>query len=379
MGGTHYRFGLIGPTWPFRGGIAHHTSLLARALANRHELRFMSFSRMYPSWLYPGASDRETGDSRLRTGLDEPLLDSMNPATWFLVGRRMSVWKPDAVIMPWWVVFWAPQFFMIAQLLRRARVPVVFLCHNVREHENSAWRSLLTWQVLRTGDAFLCHSDEELEILRKWLPGRVIRRVVHPSYKYISGLSDSLEPAPENKKELLFFGFIRNYKGLDVLLEAMPEVNRATGACLHVAGEAWVDQAFWHRQVKDLGLGKVVQLDLRYIPNEEIPSLFARAALVLLPYRTATGCGPLQLAFGAGKPVVGSAVGGIAESVQNGKNGLLVPPGDPVALASAIIRALEPECLASLTRGAEQAATAFSWDILVDAIEEVTDALERKR
>ena len=369
--------GLVGPTWPFRGGIAHHTSLLARALASRHDLRFVSYSRMYPALLYPGASDREPGGLGPLPRLDEPLLDSLNPATWWRVGRTLAALRPDSVIIPWWVVFWAPQIWVVARLLRGAGVPVIFLCHNVREHESSPWRSAISRQVLRSGSAFLCHSDGEAAILREQLPGRPIRKVFHPSYGELSKGASAAEPARAEPPELLFFGFIREYKGLDVLLAAMPEVHGRTGAKLRVVGEVWGDPAPWHRRVAELGLDRAVELDLRYASVEEIPALFARAALVILPYRTATGCGPLQLAFGAGRPVVGSAVGGITEAVRDGENGLLVPPGDPAALAAAIVRALEPELLKRLTRGAADAASSFTWESLVDAVEELVDALGR--
>jgi glycosyltransferase involved in cell wall biosynthesis len=120
-----------------------------------------------------------------------------------------------------------------------------------------------------------------------------------------------------------------------------------------------------------------VTLDLRYAPTGELPAIFARASLVVLPYRSATGCGPLQLAFGAGRPVVGSAVGGIAEAVRDGVDGILVPPGDPLALAAALCRALEPTTLAALTRGAAEAAGRFSWEGLVDEIEALVGEVGR--
>lgn len=364
------RLGLVGPTWPFRGGIAHHTTLLAQALSARHELRFYSFSRMYPQWLYPGESDREPGDTSLATGLDQALLDSLRPDSWLRVGRRLAKWKPDAVILPWWVAFWGPQLWVVSRLLRRAGVPVVFLCHNVLEHESASWKQRVTWRVLGAGDAFLCHSDEEVAALERNLPGRRVRKIFHPTYAALSA-GEPVPAPPSGPPELLFFGFVRPYKGLDVLLEAMPEVHRRTGATLRVVGEMWGDAGPLHDQIRRLGLEQVVRLELRYAGNDELPGLFAAAALVVLPYRSATGCGPLQLAFGAGRAVVGSAVGSIAEVVQDGDSGLLVPPDDPNALAEALVRALEPATLATLTAGAARASLDFTWEAFVDILEEV--------
>ncbi len=276
------------------------------------------------------------------------------------------------MIIPWWVVFWAPQVYAITRLLGRAGVPVLFLCHNVQEHEGAPWKRRVTWRVLRAGSAFLCHSDDEAELLRRHLPRRAVRKVFHPTYGALSGGAGD---PPIDPPELLFFGFVRPYKGLDVLLEAMPEVHRKTGATLRVVGELWGDDNPFLRQVERLDLEDCVRLELRYAGNEEVPDIFARSSLVVLPYRSATGCGPLQLAFGAGRPVVGSAVGSIAEAVTDGESGLLVPPGDADALAEALVRALEPQTLGRLVAGAAEAARGFSWDAFVDIVEQVVGEL----
>lgn len=370
---ARHRFALIGPTWPFRGGIAHHTSLLARELHHRHDLRFISFRRMYPQWIYPGATDREPGEHPLQSGLDEPLLDAMNPFTWMDVSRSLVNWRPEAVIIPWWVVFWAPQTWVISSRLRRAGIPVIFLCHNVEEHETCGWRRWATWRAIRHGSAFLCHSEKGLAQLSQHFPDRICRKMVHPSY---GDLSRGTRQIPrQDGLELLFFGFIRRYKGIEVLLAAMPEVHRRTGARLRVVGEPWDHTLDMGALIAQHGLQDVVQTRLSYVPNEEIPDLFASASLVVLPYHRATASGPLQLALGAGRPVVASAVGSIAEMVRDGHNGLLVPPGDPAALADAIVRALEPTQLAALTAGAEEASQQFGWEHLVRTLEEVVHAL----
>lgn len=374
-GDRRLRLALLGPAWPFRGGIAHHTSLLAEALAARHDLRFVGFSRMYPGWLYPGASDREPGGEPLGRVQAEPLLDSLAPHSWVRAGRRLVADRPDALILPWWVVFWAPQLWVVSRVARRAQVPVVFLCHNAVEHESAAWKRSATERVLGAGAAFLCQSDAEAGWLRRRFSGRPVVKVSHPSYGALS--SGASVAAPVTPPEILFFGFIRPYKGLDVLLEALPEVHARTGATLRVVGEHWGDPEPLRAQVRRLGLEGVVTLELRYAATEEVPGLFARASLLVLPYRSATGCGPLQLAFGAGRPVVGSAVGSIAEAVRDGVDGLLVPPGEPAALSEALCRALEPTTHSALVEGARGAAGLFSWDALVDIIEDVVKDVRR--
>jgi len=386
------KFGLVGPTFPFRGGIAAHTTLLEHAMRKRHDVVFVSFKRQYPTWIYPGPSDRDESEGGIRPLQASALLDSMNPWTWYQTAKRLVSERVDVVILPWWVIFWAPQYLLITSYLKvMSRIPVIFLCHNVHEHETNRLKNLVTSLVLEQGSAFLCHSEEEKAFLEKHFPGRIVTTMVHPSYEAIANPSDSGSQAasdglpgeaasPDHRtahdpRQILFFGFVRPYKGLDVLLEAMPEVHRQTGARLKVVGEAWQDAGRYRRLVAEHGLNAVVDMDLRYVPNAELPSVFDAADLVVLPYRSATGSGAVQLALGAGLPVVATRVGSIPTAVQHETNGLLVPAEDSKSLAQAITRALDPDQWGRLVSGVAQTKEQFSWDRLVDTIEQVASKL----
>jgi glycosyltransferase involved in cell wall biosynthesis len=374
---------LVGPTYPYRGGIAHHTTLLERALRKRHDVRFCSFIRQYPRWLYPGESDRESSESAPRAEDVRYTLDSLNPLTWYRTARQMASPRPDIAIIPWWVVFWAPQFIAISRYLRSVcSVPIVFFCHNVEEHESSPFKQLATKLVLRGGDAFLCQSEQEAATLRGWFSDRVVKKVFHPTYAPLGGpengereshgKSGRANPGGgDHAPRLLFFGFIRPYKGLDILLRAMPEIHSKTGAKLRVVGESWKSTERYLELTRRLDIEDMVEFDFRYVANDELGDVFGPTDLVVLPYRSATGCGVLQLAFGFGKPVVATRVGGIGESVEAETNGILVEPDSPDDLAQGVIRALEPSCLARLGAGVEATSSRFSWDRLVDALEEV--------
>ena len=388
---------LVGPTFPFRGGIAHHTTLLYRALRERHEVVFRSFKRQYPRWLYPGESDRDESEGAPRAENVKYTLDSMNPYTWWKTAHELAKQRPDLVILPWWVVFWAPQFYALSRYLKQVgNVSVVFFCHNVQEHETNTIKRLATRQVLSGGDAFLCQSEAEADNLRSWFPDKIVRKVFHPTYAEVGGSpggspngspggspSGSPGESPSERESsgrddapnLLFFGFICDYKGLDVLLRAMPRIHRNTGAGLKVVGETWKEASDYEKLIEELEIGHAVDCEFRYVPNGELGDLFSETDLVVLPYRSATGCGVLQLAFGHGKPVVATRVGGIAESVREGVNGLLSAPEDPDALAEAVEQALEPGQLERLLEGVRASAQEFSWEALVDSLEEVYQAL----
>ncbi|MFH0966033.1 MAG: glycosyltransferase, partial [Planctomycetota bacterium] len=170
------RITLIGPTYPFRGGIAHYTTLLFRELRKRHEVQLLSFRRQYPSWLFPGRSDRDGSGLVMEEPGAIPVLDSMNPVTWVEMFRRAREFRPEAVIVSWWVSFWAPQFLTITWLLDRlGGANVLYICHNVVAHEDSALSRALTKAALATGRGFIVHSAQDEANLRRMFPGRAIR------------------------------------------------------------------------------------------------------------------------------------------------------------------------------------------------------------
>ena len=159
---------LIGPTYPYRGGIAHYTTLLCRALRINHDVKFISFKRQYPRILFPGQSDKDTSREPLKIDNVDYLLDSMNPLTWVEVFKSINAYKPDKVIIPWWVAFWAPQFWSIVSLVKRnVQSEVVFICHNVIEHESHRLKKLATKAVLSKADRIITHSREDTLRLRE--------------------------------------------------------------------------------------------------------------------------------------------------------------------------------------------------------------------
>ena len=159
---------LLGPTYPFRGGISHYTTLLYRHLSKRHDTLFVSFVRQYPKWLFPGKTDIDPSKEHIQEQDVHKILDSMNPFTWCKAAKRIIKYDPDLVIIPWWVSFWAPQFLTISFLVKIfTDSRILFLCHNVVEHESKWMDKVLTGFVLRKGDLFIVHSAEDHDNLKE--------------------------------------------------------------------------------------------------------------------------------------------------------------------------------------------------------------------
>jgi glycosyltransferase involved in cell wall biosynthesis len=358
----HLRLGLLGPVLPYRGGIAQHTTMLHRALSPKADLRTVSFTRQYPRLLYPGRDDIAPE----YRGHREPgvfyLLDSLNPFTWVETCRRLVRHSPAAVIIPWWTFFWGPCFGFIAGRMRQRHARIIFLCHNIAEHEPSYWKQIITRKVLSKGDFFMVHSNSERDVLRTLLPDARIRVRPHPVLRHFP--RETKGPARRARLELLFYGFVRPYKGLDVLLEAM-RMLRNEDLYLSVVGEWWKKSGHLRNMLDKRDLKDRIEIVDRYVTEEETAGYFSRADVVVLPYRSASSSGVIPLAYGYGKPVIATRVGGLPEVVVDGVSGRLIAPADPHALADAVREFMQipPD---SMRGGVEKVSAGMTWESFAD-------------
>ncbi|MEM1110346.1 MAG: glycosyltransferase [Pseudomonadota bacterium] len=366
------RIAVVGPSYPFKGGIPLYTTGLYRELQRRHEVLFIAFSRQYPDWLYPGDSDRDASNVELQEPAARALIDSLNPLSWHRAAVAISEYQADVIIFPWWVMYWALPFSYMASMLRR-KLPesdLLFVCHNVTAHETSALSRFLTRQTLRRGHGFLVHSSRERKDLEKLLPEASIACAEHPAYD----LDNEGLPTRASAKEslavegdvLLFFGFVRPYKGLDVLIEAMSLLHKP--CTLLIAGEVWGSREAYDHRIEELGLADRVRFVDRYIAHDDVGSYFRAADLVVLPYLSATGSGVVKLAYSYHRPVVVSAVGSLPEAVRPGETGEIVKPGDAAALAGAIDGYLQRHDRDAVERAVASHVQSFDWKTVVDAL-----------
>jgi glycosyltransferase involved in cell wall biosynthesis len=363
---------VISPAWPWRGGIAHHTALLVRYLRRSHEVRVVTFSRQYPGFLFPGSSQRESGTGPAEAPA-ECLIDSINPFNWIRIGRKLRKDAPDLIIFAYAMPFFGPCFGTIAAVARgNGRTRSLFLCHNIVPHERRPGDRLFTRFAFAFADLFVVQSAAVEQDLLAFKPGARYRVAQHPVYESFGAPIDKSAARRQlgitAKRVMLFFGYIRKYKGLEILLRSMSTLE---DVFLLVIGECYEEKGFYERLVQELEIGDRVRLLFAYVPGTEVPVYFSSADVVILPYLSATQSGIAQMAYHFNKPVIASAVGGLSEVVRNGVTGITVPPGNPRALADAIRRFYDEGLEAACSANVEQEKRQYSWDQLVQAIEEL--------
>lgn len=348
------RISLVGPHPPLRGGVAQHTARLAGALAELgHDVGVVSWRSQYPALLYKGTRV-DTGDT------NDPLLrfelQWWNPRSWRRVGR--SIRTADLVVIQWITAFHA---LPLRQLLGAAGRPAVAVVHNAIPHEWLPFSRSLTRAALRRVGAFVVHAGSVADDLARILGNPRVAIVPHPPNLHVepSPLPDGDPPA------LLFLGFVRPYKGVDVAIEAVARLrSRGRPVRLTVAGEFWGPVDRYSDLAGRLGVADLVELRNGYAPDGEVLALLRNHHLVVTPYRTATQSGIVPLAFAAGRPVVSTTAGGLGERVTEGVNGALAPPEDADAFADAVERALDH--IDHLAEGA--LATRTSWADVARAV-----------
>ncbi|MGH3387297.1 MAG: glycosyltransferase, partial [Actinomadura sp.] len=295
------RIAIVGPTFPYKGGGAHHTTELAHRLAAAgHEVTLESWRAQYPSFLYPG---QQTISAPEGTPFPQTLrkLSWRRPDGWLRTGRRRR--SRDLVVLAVLSPVQVPAYLGILSGLRR-RARVVALCHNVLPHERKPYDEPLMRALLRRVDGVLVHSGQQAELART-LTGRPVSVAEMPAHLPTGKLPhdhDGVDAAAGTRNRLLFFGMVRPYKGLDVLLRALAVGPADVG--LTVAGEFWGGLDDTRQLIAELGLTDRVELRPGYVPAEEVPGLFAAADALVLPYRSATASQNVWMAYEEGVPVI---------------------------------------------------------------------------
>jgi len=367
---------LIGTAYPMRGGIAHYLSLLYRYLQRRgHRVWVVSFRRQYPALFFPGRTQMDTSQE-VQPIPAHPLLDSINPFSWIQAAGNIRQIDPDVVVFKYWMPFFAPCYTTVSFLVRLSgHSRVVLICDNITPHEPRPGDRLLNRLLLHCADAFIVQSEAVKQDLLSYRPDAKYQLVPHPVYEIFPDRWERPQARkqlglPEDAPVLLFFGYVRAYKGLRHLLEAMPQVLATLPeAQLLVAGEFYEPIEPYRQLIAERGIGKAVRVIDRYVPNEEVGLLFGAADVVVLPYVSATQSGIVQIAYHYGRPVISTAVGGLPEAIEEGRTGFIVPPRDPKALAKAIIRFFQHPDQKQFEHYIREARRRFSWDRMVEAIE----------
>ncbi len=373
------RIAIIGTVWPFRGGgIASFNERLARAFQNEgHQVTIYNFSLQYPSFLFPGKSQYSNEPNPVDLNI-VICINSINPLNWLLVGRKIKQLKYDLIVVRYWLPLMGPCLGTILRLIKTNHFSkIVCIADNIIPHEKRPGDALFTKYFVKPIDGFITLSTKVFNDLRTFTQTKAIQ-TVHPLY---DNFGDALTKKdarihlglPINQPIILFFGFIRKYKGLDLLLEAMAilkkekELNpNLTLPLLLIAGEFYDDAKGYQDLIRDLEIDSLLELKTEFIADTEVKYYLSAPDFVIQPYKHATQSGVTPLAYHFEKPMLVTNVGGLADMVTNGKSGIVTEP-NANSIASGIIelyRLGENYFLPQLRIEKEK----YSWDILTKSI-----------
>ncbi|HEV8715497.1 MAG TPA: glycosyltransferase [Candidatus Binatia bacterium] len=362
---------MVGPVYPYRGGIAHYTSSLAKAFVRSgHQLQMISYQRQYPAALYPGETDKDPSVDPARVEA-QYLLDPLYPWTWRRTARAILESRPDLALIQWWTTFWAPAYAVLAHELRQS-TRVVYLIHNVLPHESRPWDRWAARLALAQGQAFIVQAPHEQKRLSQLIPNAAISYCSLPAYEHFSAQIVSKETArrqlglPAGVPLFLFFGIVRPYKGLKYLIEALAQIS--VPFHLLVAGEFWESILKYEKRVEQLHLSAHVTFINKYIPNEEAHLMFAAADALVAPYVEGTQSAAVGASLGYGLPTIVTQK--IAAGIPTDTHGLqILPAGDAAALAHAMTRVAR-----SLPLPAANQSPRDAWRGLVKVVEELHES-----
>lgn len=331
------RFAFLSAFPPFRGGIAQFSSALVQELRKAHAVEAFTFTRQYPGILFPGTSQYDPA------GKDpvgaRRMLDSIGPLSWGRTARAMAATTPDVAVLRYWMPFFAPALGTVAGGLRKRGVKVLSIVDNAVPHEPRFFDRPFTRWFLRRNDGLIALTEAVRTDILALHPGARVHLLPHPLYDHFGQALPRAEARirldlPADARVLLFFGLIRDYKGLDLLLDAFATLDPRYH--LVIAGEPYGDFAPYQQRIDASPLKANIHVRARYIADAEVPAFFSAADAVMLPYKSATQSGITAIAYHFGTPLIATDTGGLKEAVHHGRTGLVVPEVSAEAIAAAI-------------------------------------------
>ena len=339
------RVGILGTTWPYRGGLAAFNERLARqVIADGNEVEIFTFTLQYPDFLFPGKTQYSDAPQPEDLKISRTM-NSIGPLSWLKTARAIQKAKIELLVIKFWIPLMAPCLGTIARLARRKGIKVVSILDNVIPHEPKPWDKWLIRYFVRSVDRFIAMSESVKEDCLRFLPAKrkdCVKLSPHPLYDNFGEAVPAVEARkilglPQDKTILLFFGFIRDYKGLDLLMKAYAKIVKSTDFLLVVAGEFYNNGQQYKDLEKELGLEGQIAWHTDFIPDEKVRLYFSAADLIVQPYKSATQSGVTQIAYHFEKPMLVTNVGGLAEIVPDGKVGYVCEV-DEASVAEAIGR-----------------------------------------
>ncbi|MBK6914545.1 MAG: glycosyltransferase [Ignavibacteriales bacterium] len=358
------KIAILSTAYPLRGGIAHFIGLLYHQLKKNHTVKVYTFKRQYPAILFPGKSQLENEETSeaIPTVL---AIDSINPLNWIKIGKKLSEEFYDVLIFKYWMPFFAPCFGTISKIVKKNnKTKIMVICDNIIPHEKKPFDNLLTKYFFNNVHYFIVLSENVRKDLLSLYPKAKYNLLPHPVY---SNFGDPVEKQAaksflkiDSEKLILFFGFIRDYKGLDTLLLALSKLKNINVKLL-VAGEFYSNKDKYLKIIHDNNLNDSVILKTDFIPTKEVKYYFSACDAVILPYKSATQSGIVQIAVNFRKPVIATNVGGLGEVIINNETGFIVEKENPQALANAINKFYSENNESKFSKNMSFAADKYSW------------------
>lgn len=368
------KIAIIGTSWPFRGGLAAYNERLAKAFVDAgHEVKIHTFSLQYPGFLFPGKTQLASWEKPADLNIVEDV-NSVNPINWLITGNKIKNERPDLVVVKFWLPFMGPAFGTILRRIKsNGHTKVVSILDNIIPHEARFGDRPFTNYFTKPVDAFLSQSASVQEDLSQFDTVKPRTLNPHPLFDNF-GARESVELArqhigvPIEGIYFLFFGFIRDYKGLDLLVEAMSDPRlKASGAKVIVAGEFYSNEEKYLQLIKKHGVSDDIILKTEFIPDDQVAHFFNACDVVVQPYKDATQSGVTQIAYHFEKPMIVTNVGGLAEIVPHGKSGFVCEPNTK-SLAETLVNVLQPGVVNQLTEGTKEEKKRFTWETMVESI-----------
>lgn len=366
---------IMGTAHPFRGGLAAFNERLAKQFINEgHDVEIYNFTLQYPSILFPGKTQYTDEPAPEKLTIKRKV-NSVNPFNWLKVGKELRTMAPDILIVKFWLPFMGPAFGTICREVKKSgKTKIICIADNIIPHEHRPGDMLFTKYFSKAIDGWIGMSKEVYNDVLKVVAKPKRALVPHPvfdNYGQVISREEALKnlELEDKYKYLLFFGFIRGYKGLDLLLKAMaePELAKMDNVKLIIAGEFYGDSAPYFKLISDLNLETRVVLRTDYIPNEAINSYFCASDLIVQPYKTATQSGVTQIGYHFGKPMLVTNVGGLPEIIGDKVSGYVVEPNEK-SIAQAIADFYNNNRYDSFAAATLERKKDFEWDKLTQAI-----------
>lgn len=368
---------ILGSAHPLRGGLAAYNERLAREYIRQgHSVVIYTFSLQYPDFLFPGTtqySDQPSPDDLYI----HVKVNSVNPFNWWSVGREIKKLKADLLIIKYWLPFMAPCLGTIARIVRgNKKTKVISIIDNIIPHETRIGDYALSRYFVNSVDGFVVQSRSELSNLDKFDPGKPKMFSPHPLYDNFGTLVNKAEAIEKlglqmNGLYILFFGFIRDYKGLDLLLHAMADPRvKETGVELIIAGEFYTDPKPYLDLISQLGISDRVILRTDFIPDDKVRYYFCAADIVVQPYKHATQSGVTQICYHFNRPMLVTNVGGLPEIVPNDYVGYVCEP-EPEAIAADLSRFYTEHKEYLFSENIKSEKPKYKWSVMTDSIQKV--------